>query len=302
MGQALDLDLRGVSGANLYSLEKGIPMQPLTLYHVPPSFYSQIARLALTEAGLSYTEKIIVPGPPNFVTYAPGYMRLNPGGWVPTLIVGNDKIIDDSRKIIDWIAGLEGIPSVVPHTVEERSVMDQWIARSYALSEREMAYGSGITKVIGRFVNMKRLKALRKFRTENPDMAAIYDAKIADIEDFVAKASDRVHIKALAARFSREFGTLDQHLAERHFIAGTSYSLADCVWTVGVARHQMLKKNPLPGRPNLARWFEDMKLRPSFAQAGIMTHLSFKVILKVLSNRITIKDLPHSPMQRQAYC
>ncbi len=258
-------------------------MQPLTLYHVPPSFYSQIARLALVEAGLDFTEKIVIPGPsfgPS--TYAPNYMKLNRQGTVPTLLIG-DQVLDDSRKIINWVAGLELQPALVPAAGEARAAMDDWIARSYALSERELAYGRGILKTLGRFGNRKRLKTLRRFKAQNPDMVAIYDAKIADIEDFMGKAGDERHVKALGARFDDEFTALDQLLADRDFIAGTGYSLADTCWTVGAARHQMLKSDPIPGRPNLARWFKQMKQRPSYQGAGIMDHFSFKPLGKILA-------------------
>lgn len=261
-------------------------MEPVTLYHVPPSFYSQIARLALVEAGIDYEEQIIIPGPPGFATYKPDYMRLNPGGTVPTLLVGS-RVIDDSRKILEWIAGLPLEPPLVPEDETAKAEMERWIERSYGLSERELAYGTGIFKHIGRFANGKRLKALKRFRVENPDMAAVYDAKIADIEDFMSKAQDVEHVRALVKRFDEAFDALDVRLGSREYIAGDAWSLADLCWTVTVARQLMLKKTPLAGRGNLVRWFEKMKKRPSYKAAGIMDHFSFAVVLKVLSSEFS---------------
>ena len=257
-------------------------MEQIKLYYAPPSFYSQIARLALAEAGIDHEEEIIIPGPPGFATYAPDYMKMNPGGTVPTLLVGS-LVLDDSRKIMKWIAGPGSCGSLVPEEKAAQAEMERWIERAYRLSERELAYGTGIFKHIGRFANGKRLGALRRIRSENPDMAEVYDAKIADIEDFMRKAQDRDHVHALARKFEGEFEALDAHLGHSRHIAGETYSLADLCWTVTTARHKMLKKAPLSGRRNLARWFDAMKKRPSYKAAGVMDHFSFAVVVKMLA-------------------
>ena len=263
-------------------------MEPVKLYHVAPSFYSQIARLALAEAGIDYEEQIIIPGPPGFATYKPDYMKLNPGGTVPTLLVGS-RVLDDSRKILDWIAGLPLDPPLVPEDETAKAEMERWIERSYGLSERELAYGTGIFKHIGRFANGKRLRALRRFRSEHPDMATIYDAKIADIEDFMSKAQDKDHVRALAKKFDDAFDALEAHLGRSAYayIVGEAWSLADLCWTVTVARQLMLKKSPLSGRDNLARWFDAMKKRPSYKAAGIMDHFSFAIVVKMLASEFS---------------
>ena len=61
-------------------------MPEVTLYHFPPSYFSQIARLVLAEKGVAWRSKFIAPGPPIFESYKPWYMRLNSGGTVPTLV------------------------------------------------------------------------------------------------------------------------------------------------------------------------------------------------------------------------
>ena len=46
-------------------------MSKPVLYHVPPSFYSQIVRLALAEKGIAYDSQYVIPGPASYETYAP---------------------------------------------------------------------------------------------------------------------------------------------------------------------------------------------------------------------------------------
>ncbi len=61
-------------------------MSDLILYHIPPSLYSQMARLALAGKAVPYKSHYIAGGPPTFESYKPWYIRLNPGGTVPTLV------------------------------------------------------------------------------------------------------------------------------------------------------------------------------------------------------------------------
>ena len=90
-----------------------------TLYHVPPSFYSQVARLVLTEKQIAYRAVAAVPGPPNFGTYRPWYMRLNPMGTVPTLVRGDEvetKSPPGSRPSPAPAPRNKTIPFGVPHS------------------------------------------------------------------------------------------------------------------------------------------------------------------------------------------
>ena len=50
-------------------------MPEVILYHVPPSFYSQIARLALAEKGVARKSIHIAAGPPTFESYELGEFR-----------------------------------------------------------------------------------------------------------------------------------------------------------------------------------------------------------------------------------
>lgn len=250
------------------------------LYYAPPSFYSQIVRLALAEKLVTYDETIVIPGPPNYATYAPDYMRMNKNGTVPTLVIG-DSVYDDSRKILEIIDDIGDGPVLIP---ADRSEMDTWMTRAYGLSERELAYGTGIAKTLGKQVNKHRAKALRRLATKNPDLADVYKAKLADIEGFARLAQTPSHVTALANRFDAEMDALNRHLANREYIAGDSYTLADLVWTVLIARQMLLKREPFKGRVNLAEWMGRMKMRPTYAYAEVWDHLSIGPLYKTISS------------------
>ncbi len=257
-------------------------MEKPVLYYAPPSFYSQIAYLALVEKGMAFGEEIVIPGPPNYGTYQPEYMTLNPGGTVPTL-VANGEFYDDSRKIIDLLLELDEGQDLAPHNISRVEAV-HWIDRAYGLSERELAYGRGKQGKLGAIVNKKRLAALVRLRAENADLAWAYTDKIADIEDFMQKAADNVHVAGVEAKFDTEMDALDAVLGQREFVAGGAYSMADVCWTVVVARQFMLKRARFDERKNLARWFGEMKRRPSYKRAEVMDKFRISVMWKMISS------------------
>jgi glutathione S-transferase len=240
----------------------------VTLYHAPPSFYSQIARLVLAEKGVAYTSKLAAAGPPTFETYAPWYMRLNPNGTIPTMLDG-EQAIPDSRAILSYVDGNFEGPSLTPSDATERATMDRIIAALYEISVREVTYGSAAMATTGARVNAMRIKRLRRLAARHPDMRELYEAKLRDIEGFAAAAQNSAAVDVQARRMMAVLDELDRDLATRPFVAGASYSLADVVATVAVARISMIGKQPLAGRPALAAWFERMRARPSFANADV---------------------------------
>ena len=63
---------------------------------------------------------------------------------------------------------------------------------------------------------------------------------------------------------------------EQDFIAGSTYSLADVIWTVSLTRLDFLKQRALmEERPALLAYFRRMQARPSYTEA--MLYPSFKL-------------------------
>ena len=116
-------------------------------------------------------------------------------------------------------------------------------------------------------------------------MAAVYDEKIADIEGFMSAAADPDGVDAAWRATSEKLDRLDAELAGKEFCCGGTYTMADVVWTVTVARQNLLGKDPFAGRPALLDWFERMKTRPSFARAGVWTRFKPEVMLPVFLSK-----------------
>jgi glutathione S-transferase len=262
----------------------------VTLYHAPPSFYSQIARLVLVEKGVAFKARLAAAGPPVFETYQPWYMRLNPNGTIPTLVHG-EVAVPDSRAILEYVdASFDG-PSLTPSDADERAAMQRMIAALYEVSIRELTYGSGTVSKIGGRVNAMRVERLRKLAARNPDMREIYEAKQRDIEGFIAGAADMTVVEQQGQRMFALLDTLERELGDRMFVAGSSYSLADVVMTVAVARMKMIGKEPLAGRPTLAAWYERMRARPSFTGADVWEQFEPSRLLAAIARKLAPKLL-----------
>ena len=121
------------------------PHKGVVLYHVPPSFYSQLVRLGLAEKGVAHSQNIVAPGPPTYETYQPWYMRMNPMGTVPTLLIDGESI-DDSRRILSVIDERFEGPPLLPTDETQRAKVEHWVEEAYQVPERVLAYGTGKLK------------------------------------------------------------------------------------------------------------------------------------------------------------
>lgn len=258
--------------------------EPPVLYHLPPSFYSQVARIVLEEKGVAWHSRAVAAGPPSFESYEPWYMRLNQSGTVPTLVHG-EVVIADSLDIAHYVDESFDGPALTPEDAADRVQMEQWIERLYALNERELSYGSKRMLRIGRRINEGRLRALQRNREKYPELREVYDAKIEDIRAFRDAALDPAHVDRVRAGVMDRYDELDALLEDQEWIAGSSYSLADALWTVGIARHRVLDLKPLDGRPSLAQWYGRTRARPSFDSADVWERVKVgKMLRLVLGN------------------
>lgn len=258
---------------------------PLTLYHAPPSFYSQIARLVLVEKGVAFTAKLAAAGPPLFETYQPWYMRLNPGGTIPTLVDG-DTAVPDSREILRYVdANLPG-PALTPTQDDARARVDRWIAELYDVSIRELTYGSERMRNTAARVNGMRARQLRKLAARHAELRDVYEAKLRDIENFTGASQDPEAVAAQLQRMQGLLDELDRSLTAHAFVVGSDYTLADVVATVTVARMRMLGHDPCANRPALQAWFERMRGRPSFERADIWDHFKPARLIGMLARKL----------------
>ena len=96
----------------------------LTLYHAHHSTCSQKVRIVLHEKGLDFDTVAL-----NLATkdqLDPEHLKLNPNGVVPTLVDGDDIIIESS-VICEYLDERYPEPSLSPEDLMERAHMRAWM-------------------------------------------------------------------------------------------------------------------------------------------------------------------------------
>lgn len=243
------------------------------LYHAPSSYYSMIARLALKEAGILYTP-VFMDIHIHASQQQPDYVRLNPNMTVPTLVPPK-RVLDESRDIAEFALGTVD----AAHAAE----IEAWVDLHYSFPIEELTFGGLLAKnPIARIMIPKLLaRAERRLLADAaayPDLTEVYKARAAVFAERLRIFSPDDIIRLSETRRNEAIAFLDRletALSDnRAVLVPPSYSVADVVWTVFLARMEFAGLGAeVAKRPALARYWQEMRARPSFAAADIWTRM-----------------------------
>lgn len=180
--------------------------------------------VALEEMGLDYAVK-----PVNIDTgeqKLPEFLSISPNGRIPAIVDrdNNDFAVFESGAILIYLAEQSG--KLLPTDVKGRSQVIQWL----------MWQMGGLGPMQGQAVNFLKYFPER-----------------------VQPAIDRYQTETL-----RLYGVLDQHLAEREFLAG-DFSIADIANWCWVRFYENAEIE-LEQFPSVKRWSEQIEARPASAK------------------------------------
>lgn len=178
------------------------------------------------ELGIEY--KRIDAGGKFGLVDTPAYLRMNPNGLVP-VIDDDGFVLYESNAIVRYLACKAGATSLWPEEARARADVDRWMEWQ----------STGYTPAMGpAFVQLIRTAP------EKRDIGAIEASRV---------------------KSEKHSAILDAHLADRRFVAGDRFTVADIV--IGCATHRWLH---LPVersvRPNLQRWYDEIAARPGAQQ------------------------------------
>ncbi len=229
----------------------------LILYDGTTSVCGIKARVTLFEKGLEFESRNIDLRKGE--QFAPEYLELNPNAVVPTLIDG-DNIILESSVIMQYIEDIGPAPSLLPESPLDRARMRLWLKRiddpihpstgtiTHATAFRPAFLKKTPEEKIAHFAAMP--DPARRARQE-----AVYkDGLDAPIVANSVRIFDKFVIDAEAA------------LTKNEFLAGDRYSLADAAATPYINRLDALKLLPVWSEtaPHVLDWYDRIKRRPSF--------------------------------------
>ena len=232
----------------------------LTLYDGTTSVCAIKVRLTLAEKGLDWESRTLDLRRGD--QFDPDYVKLNPGAVVPTLVDGDDVIVESSI-IMQYLEDLKPDPSLLPATPRDRAYLRLWLKRiddpvhpacgvlTHATAFRQSFLAKSPAEQEAHFAKMP-----------DPARRARQQAVYRDgLDAPIVAAAVRTHDKLLT--------DMEAALANAPFIAGPDYSLADAAATPYVNRLNNLGLFDVwaAAKPRVADWFARIRERPSFKPA-----------------------------------
>jgi glutathione S-transferase len=160
----------------------------------------------------------------------PPFTNLNPFQGVPVLVLDDGTAISESVAICRYFEDLNPVPALFGRTPKERAVIEMW--------NRRVELGL-------------YFRVSQAFRHTHPAMAELEQPQVLNWGELNrSKAVEDLRL-------------IDAALADRPFIAGDSYSIADITALVSIDFMKPAKISMPAGLANLERWYQAVAARPS---------------------------------------
>jgi glutathione S-transferase len=226
----------------------------LELYHSINSVCAQKVRIVLHEKGLDCVEHMMTLQGDQF---DPSYLKLNPNAVVPTLVHDGRPVIESSVILYYLDEAFPQIP-LMPKDPHDRAtvrlfnkLIDEYIHTACMTLSFATCFRS-------------RMQAMGEAARE-AEFAKTPDTKRAAIKrDVTAHGLESVYAVEALKHHEKLLARMDDALAQRDYLAGDAYSLADIGVLPYVLRLELVKLAKMwDKRPRIAAWWERVRERAS---------------------------------------
>jgi glutathione S-transferase len=230
----------------------------LELYHSINSVCAQKVRIALEEKGQQAKDHLMTLRGDQF---EPAYLKLNPGGVVPTLIHDGEPIIESSL-ILYYIDDAFPTPPLMPKSPYQRhrvrmynKLIDEYVHNSCMILTFATAFRPAFLKMAPEAWQAEIAKSPLKRRAEYKRSVIEHGLD----SEFVAEA---------LAQHRKLLSWMADSLNSGPYLAGEDFSNADCAVIPYILRLELLKLGAIWDRyPSVAAWWERARARPSVKAA-----------------------------------
>ena len=231
----------------------------LELYHANHSTCSQKVRLCLAEKGLAFESHLIDLGAKEQL--APGYLKINPNGVVPTLMHDGRAVIDSS-VICEYLDEVFPDPALSPADPFDRARMRAWMRYFEEVPTAAVRYPSFNMAFLPRFDGLDDAR----FMAEQADVRPL---RKGFFRRMGRTGFSEEEIRDSFEQIARTAARMDAALADGPWLLGEMYSLADVVVAPLIDRMADLGLSHLweADYPRVTDWYARMQARPSFAEA-----------------------------------
>jgi glutathione S-transferase len=207
----------------------------MKLYDMVKAPNPRRVRIFLAEKGIDIDRvEVDVAGGANL---ASDYRAINPRCVVPTLLLDDDRIIDESVAICRYFEGLQPEPNLMGRDPLELALIESW--------QRRCEF-DGLFSVAAVFRNVAPNFADRAMPGACPPLPQI------------PAMADRGRV--LTGHF---LDMLEARLADTRFIAGDRYTIADITALVTIDFAKWVQIRLPETHRNTRRWYEEVSMRPS---------------------------------------
>lgn len=187
-------------------------------------------RMFLVEKGLADGVELIEVSLNDRAHQQPAYLEKNPLGLVPVMELEDGRLLRESVAICRYLEDLHPTPSLFGTESWERAQIEQW----------------------NRHAELELLFAVAQvFRNSHP----FWQGRIRQAPEFA---------DIMREHLQRRFAWLDAELAQRRWMAGETFSIADITAVCALDFGKVSQIRIGDDTPHLKRWYEDVKARPSY--------------------------------------
>jgi glutathione S-transferase len=235
----------------------------LVLHHAWRSSASRRVRLCLEEKGLAYESRVV--DLEKLEHHSADYLKINPNGVVPALILTDGRPLHESGTICEYLDEAYPDPPLRPADAYLRAVMRNWIRH---VDER-----------IGNLIVFNWVHSLAKVA------AQWSDEELAErLKQVPSKERQEAWLRAARKPYSEQergearrnlvllLDKMEEMLGRGRWLVGDAYSLADIAAVPFVKR---IDEEIAPAEmaaahhPRAAAWWAAIQARPAFAKARI---------------------------------
>jgi len=236
----------------------------LVLHHAWRSSASRRVRLCLAEKGLEFESHVV--DMMNMEHHSPEYLKINPNGVIPTLILDDGRSLYESGTICEYLDEAYPEPPLRPADPYERAVMRNWIRHVDERIGNLIIFNwvHSLAKAAAKWSDEELAEHLKKVPSKERQEAWMRAARKPYTEE--ERAAARAKLVAILDR-------MEDTMQQTRWLAGNAYSIADIAVVPFVKRidEEIAPDEMTRARhPKVAAWWAAIQARPAFAAARIV--------------------------------
>jgi len=239
----------------------------MLLHHGWRSSASRRVRLCLAEKGLEFESRTV--DLTKMEQHEPEYLKLNPLGVIPLLVLDDGRSIFESGTICEYLDETYPNPPLRPTDPFQRAVMRNWIRHVDGLIGNLIVFNwvHSIAKVASQWSDAELAERMKKIPSKERQEAWLRAARKPYTDE--ERAAARAKLVQLLDKMEEMIG---QGSGKGDWLVGNAYSIADIAVVPFVKRiDEEIAPDEMKAdrHPKVAAWWAALQARPAFKKARI---------------------------------